>query len=123
MRFEPPPSSGALRLLTVAEAALGFSFFTLTITYFLSVYSALQRRNTFASVLHHKSSGEGDARPYVVSFAAAHDLSDLAARTADLVESHTFYPVRARTSGLQPIDTEGFPALKSDGIRTWRTMC
>lgn len=33
------PQTALLRMLTVTEAALGFSFFTLTITYFLSVYS------------------------------------------------------------------------------------
>jgi hypothetical protein len=94
------PSSDATRLLSVVQAVLGFSFFTLTITYYLSVYSALHRRNTLASILHHMTSGQGDARLYVVSLgaggsatAAARDFSDLASRTADLVEAHTFYPV------------------------------
>lgn len=94
------PSSDAIRLISVIQAALGFSFFTLTITYFLSVYSALQRRNTLASVLHHMTSGEGNARGYMVSLggggsasAAARDFSDLSSRIADLVEAHTFYPV------------------------------
>ena len=41
------------RLLTVTEAATGFAFFSLVITYFLSVYSELTSRNAFAQGLHH----------------------------------------------------------------------
>lgn len=94
------PTSGGIRLLTVVEAAFGFSFFTLTITYFLSIYSALQRRSALASILHHKTSGTGDARRFLIPLGAAgadvqasQDFADLAARTADLEEAHTFYPV------------------------------
>jgi len=49
------------RLLMVAEAALGFSTITLILTYFLSVYSALTRRDTFALSLQYRAAGTGDA--------------------------------------------------------------
>ncbi len=93
------PTANHTRLLTVLEAGLGFSFFTLTITYILSVYSALQRRNTLASILAHKTAGTGNAGILVADMVGAGarqggpDLSDLACRVADLLESHKFYSV------------------------------
>lgn len=44
------PKTATYRLLTVLEAVLGFSTFTRTLTYFLSVYSALRQRNVFALI-------------------------------------------------------------------------
>lgn len=94
------PTAGHTKMLTILEAALGFSFFTLTITYFLSIYSALQRRNTLGSILHAKCGGTGDPVALVallgsgtVLAGARNDFSDLAARVADLLEAHIFYPV------------------------------
>ncbi len=94
------PTAGYARVLTILEAGLGFSFFTLTITYIVSVYGALQRRNVLASILEHKTGGTGNARVYIADLGAAaasgqggQGLEELAARAADLVESHKFYPV------------------------------
>ncbi|MDP8993707.1 MAG: potassium channel family protein [Pseudomonadota bacterium] len=39
------PTTGAMKVLMVLQALVGFSFVTLTLTYFISVYSALLRRN------------------------------------------------------------------------------
>ena len=55
-------NTGAYRLLTVAEAAVGFAFFSMVITYFLSVYSSLTSRNAFAQGLHHLT-GKTAMRP------------------------------------------------------------
>lgn len=55
------PNSAPYRLLTVVEAGLGFSVVTLALTYFLSIYSALIRRNAFALELDFASGGHGDA--------------------------------------------------------------
>lgn len=41
-------STGPLRLLMTFEAAIGFALFTVSITYLLSVYSALQRATSLA---------------------------------------------------------------------------
>jgi hypothetical protein len=47
------------RLLAIAEAALGFAFFSMVITYFLSVYSSLTSRNAFAQGLHYLTGKTG----------------------------------------------------------------
>ena len=54
------PQTAAYRLIMVAEAAIGFSALTLTLTYFMSIYSALVRRNTLAQGLHQMSAGTAD---------------------------------------------------------------
>ncbi|MEZ4599612.1 MAG: ion channel [Syntrophotaleaceae bacterium] len=94
------PQSGLVRLLTVAEAALGFSFFTLTITYFLSVFSALLRRNAFSSLVHQKTGLSGKSAFLVVGLLSKSSLGEtgphlreLAAGVADILESDHFYPV------------------------------
>ncbi len=94
------PTTAGYRLLAVAEACLGFSILTLSVTYLLSVYSALQRRNIFALALHHRSGGAdspaellarlipgGDAR------SAGDRLAELSRSLHDLYESHHLYPV------------------------------
>jgi hypothetical protein len=42
------PGTAALRLLAVTEAALGFALFTVSITYLLSVYSAVRQATSLA---------------------------------------------------------------------------
>lgn len=94
------PNSTFYRLLMVAKALVGFSIITLTLTYFMSVYSALVRRNTLAQVLHHLSGGTGDA---VQLLARVHSsgwlkggqggFMDVGMQTLDLLESHHSYPV------------------------------
>lgn len=94
------PKTGFFRFLMVFKAALGFSFFTLIITYFLSIYESLRRRNTYAQTLHHKTRETGDAGEFVVLMAAAGDpddlkteLSEIADFLSDLIEMHRFYPI------------------------------
>lgn len=94
------PQTGPYRLLMIFEAVVGFSLFTLTITYFLSVYNALAQRNTLALGLRHRTADTGDAAEFVARLGAGGDLSgaqqtlaDLAADLLQLVESHHFYPV------------------------------
>lgn len=94
------PKTDGYRLLLVVEAALGFSVLTLSITYFLSVYSALVRRNTFALRLHHRTHGTGDAARLLAHLGlqgdftgARQDLSTVAGDLLNLLESHHFYPV------------------------------
>jgi hypothetical protein len=94
------PQSGLSRLLMVIEAALGFSFFTLTITYFISVYSALRQRNTFALTLHHKTDRTANGVHFISSLGAGgsfegarQEFAAIAQGISDLLESHHFYPV------------------------------
>lgn len=94
------PQTGPYRLLMIAEGFLGYSVLTLSLTYFMSVFSALVRRNTFALSLHHASARTGDAAELLARLLAggtigdaSNQISGFAARLEDLHESHHFYPV------------------------------
>ncbi|WP_339376152.1 potassium channel family protein [Calothrix sp. NIES-2098] len=93
------PEVGFQRLLIILEAALGFSIFTLTITYLFSIYSALIRRNTFALSLHHRSAGTADAAEVLARLGASgelsgvqQDISNMARDLINLLESQHSYP-------------------------------
>lgn len=60
------PKTDFHRLLMVFQAAIGFSIFTLTITYILSVYSSIIKRNTFALSIYHRSGQTADAAELLV---------------------------------------------------------
>jgi hypothetical protein len=94
------PQSPLYRLLMVAEAAIGFSFFTLIITYILSIYEALRRRNAFTLIIHHKTDTTGDAKIFVTAMAAGgrpaeatEQLSKIADYVSMTIEMHRFYPI------------------------------
>lgn len=94
------PQTGTFRLLMVTQAVIGFSVLTLTLTYFMSVYSALVRRNTLALGLHQLSGSTGSAAELTARLGAGGSfddarsiLSDVAWRILDLLESHHSYPV------------------------------
>lgn len=104
------PRTAAWRLLMVAKAAMGFSLLTLVVTYFLSVYSALQRRNTFAKSLHQRTASSGSAVEYLVRIGAGGDaprareeFDTILRDTVDLYESHQFYPVLHYFRYPQPV--------------------
>ena len=84
------PKTSAYRILTLLEAALGFSSFTITITYLLSVYNALITRNTFALSLYHRTDGTGDAAELLARLGASGELSgiqqDIDSMARDLIE-------------------------------------
>jgi len=94
------PKTASYRLLTILEAALGFSSFTITITYLLSVYNALIARNTFALSLYHRTEGTGDAAELLARLGASGELSGIQQELANiardliqLVELQHSYPV------------------------------
>lgn len=94
------PKTSTYRLLMFFQAALGFSIFTLTITYILSVYSALIRRNTFALSLHHRTNDTADAAELLARLAADNnlssiqqDISNIARDLMSLLESQNTYSV------------------------------
>lgn len=94
------PASGAYRILTIVAAAVGFAYFSMTITYFLSVYSNLSSRNAFAQGLHHLTGRTGDAAQLIANLSDEGELGDarsyLTAKASFLREihqSHRFYPV------------------------------
>jgi hypothetical protein len=94
------PKTAFWRLITVMEAALGFSIITATITYLLSVYNALTRRNTFALSLYHRSADRANAAELLVRLKGAGkfelatlDISQMTRDLLFLLESHHAYPV------------------------------
>lgn len=94
------PQTSVYRLLTILEAALGFSIFTLTLTYFLSVYSSLTSRNTFALSLQHRTASKGNGLEMVVRLGAdgnfigaRQEVEQIARDLLQLLESHHSYPV------------------------------
>lgn len=94
------PVTDPYRVLTVVEAAIGFSWFTMVITYFLSVYRALMARNSFAQGLHQRTGRTGDAVELLVHAADGPDLPELVGQLSssagflrDIYQTHRFYPV------------------------------
>ena len=93
------PTTAFAQMVTITAAAIGFSFFTLVLAYIISVYSALGRRNQFASEIDYRTGRTGDTLAYLRLHLASddrallnQDLCDLASKLADLLESHHFYP-------------------------------
>ena len=62
------------RLLSVAQALVGFSVLTMTITYLLSVYRALDRHNSLALALHHGTGDSDDAAGWIARLGAGGDF-------------------------------------------------
>ena len=94
------PATAPYRLMTVVEAAGGFAFFSMAITYFLSVYSNLPKRNAFALGLHHLTGKTDDAAELLARLADGEDLSEARqhlSSKADFLrqtaQAHRFYPV------------------------------
>ena len=94
------PNSNVYRMLTVTAAAVGFAFFSMVITYFLSVYSSLTSRNAFAQGLHHLSGNTDDAAELLARLADGADLSEARQHLSSKAEflrqihqTHRFYPV------------------------------
>jgi hypothetical protein len=94
------PTTDFHRLLMVFQAAIGFSTFTLTITYILSVYSLIIKRNTFALSLYHRSEETADATELLAKLIsykntnnAQQDISNIARDLINLLESQKAYPV------------------------------
>jgi len=93
------PTTGLYRLLAVAETATGLVTVSMVITYFMSVYSNLTRRNAFAQGLHHRTAGTNDAAHLLAAVAQGDPsnvralFSDMAASLRQIFQSHRSYPV------------------------------
>lgn len=92
--------NGTFRLLSVVQAATGFTFFSMVTTYFLSVYSSLTGRNAFAQKLHHLTGAKDDALELLIRLADGPDLaparehlSSAADFLQQIYQTHRSYPV------------------------------
>lgn len=96
----PVTSTG--RLITAIEAASGFAFLALTISYLPVLYQAFSRREVSVSMLDQWA-GSPPSAAELLRRAAANDaigsvetlLADWERWSADLLESHLSYPVLA----------------------------
>lgn len=92
------PLSGDLKVLMVADSVFGISVITLMLTYFMQIYSALQRRTTFALKLHKGTRGTGDAVEIIAGIGAdgnfegaRGELTVIADELLQVYESYHFY--------------------------------
>jgi len=94
------PKTRVLHWLFFVNSLVGMSVISLTVTYVLQIYTALQNRNAFALKIHIGAGQRGDAAEWVVGAGprGRFDLgySTLVEAGGELVhvkESHHFYPV------------------------------
>lgn len=94
------PRTSTYRLLIVLESVLGFSVFTMTLTYLQSVYNQLIQRNIFALSLHHRTGKTADAAAMLTRLGSSgsfdsstrQDLTNIAQNLLNLLESNHSYP-------------------------------
>lgn len=93
------PNQPWCRLLTVIEALVGFSVLTSAVSFILSIYGALVRRNTLARLLHYQSGATGAAVELLIGLGpqgrfegANQQISSIAQQLFGLVELHHTYP-------------------------------
>ncbi len=94
------PETAPFRMLFLFNSLAGLSITSLTLTYLMQVYTALQRRNTLALKLHLSSAETGDAAELLAGLGPEgqftggyNNLSEISVEMAHAKESHHFYPV------------------------------
>ena len=94
------PQTNAFRLYFLFNSLLGASVISLTITYLMQVYNALQRRNTLAYKLYLQTGETDDATELIAGLGARGSfqcgytsLADIAVEMTVSLEAHHFYPV------------------------------
>jgi len=94
------PATSAFRLLFLFNSLIGTSVVSLTLTYLMQLYSALQRRNALGIRMYLLSGMTANSAEMLVKMSpqghveqAENTLSDLAASVAEMKETHQFYPV------------------------------
>ncbi|OYD84952.1 potassium channel family protein [Azospirillum brasilense] len=94
------PHTSPTRLLFLFNSLIGMSVMSLTLTYLMQVYTALQRRNVLAMNIHFLSGCTGDAAELLArlgpegQFSGGYtNLSELGVEITQAKEAHHFYPV------------------------------
>lgn len=94
------PTSSVTRIISVIEAVTGLAIISLSITYLLTVYSALERKRAVALKFYHQARQGADISGFISSHFARgrfHSLTEsLREATRDLqelLESHLEHPV------------------------------
>ena len=109
------PHTTRYRLLYILASLVGVSSLSLTLTYVMQVYSALQRRNALGLRLWLLSGETGRAAELLARMGAGGDLSGATSSFAQLLdevaqtkESHHLYPVLYYFRFPQPYYSAGF---------------
>jgi Ion channel len=94
------PHTSGFRLFYLVNSLIGLSVVSLTLTYLMQVYNALQQRNTFGLKLYLLTSQTADAAELIAGlgrqgqFSSGYsNLVDLGAEMTQVKEMHHFYPV------------------------------
>jgi muconolactone delta-isomerase len=94
------PDTGPYRLYFLFNSLLGASVISLTVTYLMQVYNALQRRNTLAYKLYLQTAETNDAAELIAGLGARGSfqcgytsMADIAVEMTVSLEAHHFYPV------------------------------
>ena len=94
------PDTDIYRLYFLFNSLLGASIISLTVTYLMQVYNALQRRNTLAYKLFLQTGETNDAAELIAGLGARGSfqcgytsLADIAVEMTIALEAHHFYPV------------------------------
>ncbi len=94
------PQTSQFRLFYLFASLVGMSLISLTLTYLMQVYTALQKRNSTALNFHLASAETGDAAELVAGLGAHGkfetgyaNLSELAVGVTEAKEAHHFYLV------------------------------
>ncbi len=94
------PQTSAFRLIFMFNSFVGMSVISLTLTYLMQIYNALQQRNSVGLHLFLLSGMTGSGAEMLVRIAPQgrvdsgfSTLSDLASSVVQLKEMHHFYPV------------------------------
>ena len=94
------PQTGAFKCFFLFNSLLGLSVVSLTLTYLMQIYSALQRRNALGLRVYLFSAQREDAAELIArlgpqgQFQSGYaNLSELSGAVAEMKETHHFYPV------------------------------
>ena len=94
------PRSFEMRFVALAEGASGLILISLTITYLISVYQALERKRVIALAFYHQAEGGADAVGYIAHHFVSgrfigiqSDLRTAAYNLQEVLESHIEHPV------------------------------
>src|SRR4051812_10217256 len=94
------PQTPAFKAFYIVNSFVGMTMISLTLTYLMQIYNALQRRNTLALAVHEATGETGDAADLIGAVGPQGNFSNgythlaqLASAMRGVKESHHFYPV------------------------------
>jgi hypothetical protein len=90
------PQTGTYRLLMILQAMLGFSIFTMTLTFFTSVYSQLIQRNSFALSLNYRTAATADAAELLIGLSSGGNFDGSAKQTISSIAQQVLTLVEAQ---------------------------